>query len=75
MRVSIEYPSTISSLMDRNFGLTSVFVCLSADSYAFHTNLKCEGLGNCKADIAKSNISEAKKYNYRFCEKCTNDNY
>ncbi|MCH4824559.1 hypothetical protein ML462_15405 [Gramella lutea] len=75
MRISVEYPSSVSSLMDRNFGITPVFVCLSEDAYAFHTNLRCEGLGNCETDIAKSNIQEAKKYNLSFCEICTNDNY
>lgn len=75
MRISIEYPSAISSLMNRNSGITSVFVCLSEDAYAFHTNLRCEGLGNCETDIAKSNIQEAKKHNYRFCDICTTDNY
>lgn len=75
MRISVEYPSNVNSFIDRNSGLTSVFLCLSEDAYAYHTNLKCEGLGNCETDIAKSNISEAKKYNYRFCEICTDDNY
>lgn len=75
MRISVDYPSKVNSLIDQNFGLTTAFVCLSDDAYAFHTNLRCEGLGNCESDIAKSNISEAKKYNYRFCEICTNDDY
>lgn len=75
MRISVEYPSKINSLLDRNSGLTSVFVCLSENAYAYHTNLKCEGLGNCESDIAKSNMTEAKKYNYSFCEICTSDNY
>lgn len=67
MRISIEYPSAISSLMDQNFGITPVFVCLSEDAYAFHTNLRCEGLGNCQSKIAETNVREAKKNNFNIC--------
>lgn len=72
-RISVEYPSKVGSLLNRNSGLTTVFVCLSKGSYAFHTNIKCEGLNNCEAKIAQSNIREAKNYNYRFCEICSDD--
>lgn len=70
-QIGVEYPSELSAFMESNSGLTTVFVCLSKQSYAYHTNLKCEGLGNCDSDIAKSNMDEAKKYNYRICEICT----
>lgn len=72
-RISIEYPSKLNSFLDSNSELTPVFVCISEGAYAYHTNLRCEGLANCDAQIAKSNIKEAKKYNYRICEICTSD--
>lgn len=75
MRISVEYPSKLNSFIESNSEFTSVFVCLSNDAYAYHTNLRCEGLGNCDTKIAKSNIKEAKKYNYRICEICTDDDY
>lgn len=71
MRVSVEYPSKVNSFLDSNSEFTSVFVCVSKGAYAYHTNLKCDGLANCDAEIAKSNIKEAKEYNYQFCEICT----
>ena len=71
--IQVEYPSSVNSFLNSNSELTTVFVCLSEGAYAFHTNLKCNGLQNCDSKIAKSNIKEAKKYNYRFCEICTTD--
>lgn len=74
MRVSIEYSSNTNNFLDSNSEFTIAFVCVSKDAYAYHTNLRCEGLGNCDARIAKTNFKEAKKYKYRFCEICTSDN-
>lgn len=71
MRVSVEYPSKVNSFLDSNSEFTPVFVCTSKGAYAYHTNLRCEGLANCDAEIAKTNIKEAKGYNYRICEICT----
>lgn len=74
MRVSVQFPSKTDDLFTRNYELIStVFICISKDAYAYHTNLRCEGLSNCDAKVAKSNIKEAKKYNYRICEICTTD--
>jgi hypothetical protein len=73
MRISVEYPSKTNSFLESNSEFTPVFVCISEGAYAYHTNLRCEGLANCDAQIAKSNIKEAKKYNYRICEICTSD--
>ncbi len=73
MRISVEYPSNTNKFLDSNFEITSVFVCISKDAYAYHTNLRCEGLGNCEAKIAKTNIKEAKNHDYKFCEICTSD--
>lgn len=74
MRISIEYSSSTNKFLDSNSEFTTAFVCISKDAYAYHTNLRCEGLGNCDAEIAKTNFKEAKKYKYRFCEICTSDN-
>ena len=73
MRVSISYPSEINDFLNNNSGLSRVFVCTSQDAYAYHTNLRCKGLANCDSQIAKSNIQEAKSYNYQICEICTTD--
>jgi len=73
LRISVEYPSKLNSFLDSNSEFTPVFVCVSKGAYSYHTNLKCEGLANCDAQIAKSNIKEAKQYNYRICEICTSD--
>lgn len=75
MRISIEYPSTINTFLKSNSEITSVFVCVSDGAYAYHTNLKCSGLANCDKKIAKTNIKEAKKYNFKICEICTDDSY
>jgi hypothetical protein len=74
IRISIEYSSSTNKFLDSNSEFTTAFVCVSKDAYAYHTNLRCEGLGNCDAKIAKTNFKEAKKYKYRFCEICTSDN-
>lgn len=71
MSISITYTSKVNSFLDQNEGFTTAFVCTSNDSYAYHTNLKCEGLGNCNAQIAKTNFNEAKEYDYKICEICT----
>lgn len=71
--ISVDFPSSVNSFMNSNSDLTTVFVCLSEGAYAFHTNLKCNGLQNCDSKIAKSNIREAEKYNYKFCEICSTD--
>lgn len=73
MRISVEYPSKVNSFLNSNSEFTSVFVCVSKEAYAYHTNLRCEGLANCDAKIAKSNIKEAKEYNFRICEICSTD--
>ena len=71
--IQIQYPSSVNSFLDSNFEFTPVFVCTSKVSYAFHTNIKCEGLQNCESQIAKSNIKEAKKYGYKICGICTSN--
>jgi hypothetical protein len=74
-KISVQYPSKLSSFLKSRSEFITVFVCLSKNAYAYHTNLRCEGLGNCNSEIAKSHIKEAKKYNYRICEICTDDKY
>ena len=75
MRISLEFPSELNTFLESNSEFTNVFVCVSEDAYAYHTNLKCSGLSNCEAKISKSNIKEAKKYKYKICEICTDDSY
>ncbi|AFL81773.1 hypothetical protein Aeqsu_2313 [Aequorivita sublithincola DSM 14238] len=75
MRISLEFPSELNNFIDENSDLTTVFVCKSDNSYAFHTNLKCSGLANCKSEISKTDIRSAKKSNYKICEICTDDSY
>ncbi|WP_298248362.1 hypothetical protein [uncultured Christiangramia sp.] len=75
MRISLEFPSEINNLLDKHSYLQKGFVCISEDAYAFHTNIQCEGLGNCTSDIAKTNLREAKNYGYKYCEICTDDSY
>jgi|GEM_PF-3693868 len=73
--VSVKYPSDLDDVFDRNFEvLKQVLVCISNDAYAFHTNLRCEGLGNCDSKISKTTIQQAKRYNYKICKICTSDN-
>jgi hypothetical protein len=73
-KISIEYPSKTSSVLSRNFEFLPVFICLSDGAYAYHTNLRCEGVGNCTADIAKTDIKGAKTSKYRMCDICSSDN-
>ncbi|XMO87169.1 hypothetical protein AAFN75_02550 [Algibacter sp. AS12] len=75
MRISLEFPSKLNTFLESNTEFTSVFVCISDDAYAYHTNLKCNGLGNCEAEISKIDIKRAKKNNYKICEICTDDSY
>lgn len=72
-QISLEFTSKTNSFLDNNLDFLPVFVCISSDAYAFHTNLKCEGLANCDSRIAESNIKEAKNYDYEFCKICTSD--
>mgnify|MGYP003111333491 CR=1 FL=1 len=72
-KISLQFPSKLNSYIDSNLEFLTVFICMSKDAYAYHTNLRCEGLGNCDVDIGKSNIKQAKEYGFRICEICTND--
>jgi len=73
-RINIEFPSGVRDMQDRNRSrLNLIYVCTSDDSYAFHTNLRCNGLGNCKYKVQNTSKNNAKKYGYRICEICTNN--
>ncbi|MBZ9630540.1 hypothetical protein LB465_07085 [Salegentibacter sp. LM13S] len=72
-KISIEYPSKTSSVLNRNFEFLPVFICLSDDAYAYHTNLRCGGIGNCTGDIRKTDIKGAKNNKYKICEICRSD--
>lgn len=73
LTLQIQYPSSLNSFLGSNSEFTPVFICTSKVSYAYHTNLKCEGLQNCEKQIAKSNIRETKKQGYKICEICTSN--
>jgi hypothetical protein len=73
LMIQVQYPSSLNTFFDSNSEFLPVFVCTRKVSYAYHTNLKCEGLQNCESQIAKSTIKEAKKYGYKICEICTNN--
>ena len=75
MRISVEYKSKLNNFLDNNSDFGSTFTCESDNSYAYHTNLKCNGLGNCEANISKTNIRSAKTNGYKICEICTDDSY
>ena len=48
---------------------TTVLICESSGSYAFHSH-KCSGLGNCRASIERISLSEAKSMGRRPCRYC-----
>lgn len=48
---------------------SSVLICGSSNSYAFH-RYKCRGLSRCKAGISTVSKSEAGKRGYRACKIC-----
>jgi hypothetical protein len=75
MRISVEYNSELNSFLDSNSDFGSTFICESDNSYAYHTNIKCSGLGNCEANVSKTNIRSAKKSGYKICKICTDDSY
>lgn len=71
MKISIQYPE-----LDISFAMEflPVLVCDGYDAYAWHTNIKCEGLNNCKSKITNTDLKTAKKQNYKICKICTSDN-
>jgi hypothetical protein len=75
LRISLEFPSKLNNFLESNSEFTSVFVCISDDAYAYHTNLKCNGLENCEAEISKTDIKTAIKNNYKICKICIDDSY
>lgn len=70
-KLSVEYPNSTSKYLENYNDLLTVFICDSDNSYAYHTNIKCENLNLCKSNILKTNIKDAKKINYKQCEICS----
>lgn len=51
--------------------ISSIYVCISEDSYAFHNNYDCRGLQNCQHEIKKVTLKEARtKYQRNPCGFC-----
>ena len=71
LRISVEYPNSLSEFAQSNIDLLGVFVCGTDDSYAYHTNLRCGNLNQCSGKIYKSTIREATGMKYRICGSCT----
>lgn len=73
-QISIQYNSELDSFFEENQHTFPVFVCPSYNSYAFHTNLRCNGLNNCNGDIYKFNFRDAQNSKkYKMCEICSSD--
>ncbi len=47
-----------------------VYICLSPNAYAYHTNLYCRGLNRCRHKIIKVTEQEAIRRGYRPCRIC-----
>lgn len=71
MEIQIEYPSKVNSYMNSFTQFNTVFVCNSDKAYAYHTNIKCEGLHNCETNILETNSQNAVKKDYKICEICS----
>ena len=69
-RISVQYPGLDFSFASE---FLPVFICQSYDSYAWHTNLRCEGLNNCNSKIVETDKKNAKKNNYKICKICISD--
>lgn len=73
-QISIQYNSELDSFFEENQHTFPVFVCPSYNSYAYHTNLRCNGLNNCNSDIYKFNLRDAQRSKkYKMCEICSSD--
>ena len=73
-QISIQYNSELDSLFEENQHTFPVFICPTYDSYAYHTNLKCNGLNNCNDNINRYNLRDIKKSSkYKLCEICSSD--
>ncbi len=47
-----------------------VYICLSPNAYAYHSNPNCKGLSRCRHTIVKVSEQEARRRGYRRCRIC-----
>ena len=57
---------------DRQAGriATTVYVCMSKSSVAYHSSDKCAGLNRCNHEVKQVSTSEAQGLGKRTCMKC-----
>ncbi len=48
----------------------TVYICVSKNAVAYHSNQNCRGLNKCTHEIKNVNISKAKDMGYRACKIC-----
>lgn len=71
LSIEVQHPSKLGDFMKQNREMMPVIICTSDNSYAYHTNIKCEGFNNCKTEYLKSNVREAKRAGYKLCLICS----
>ena len=69
--IEVQHPSKLGDFMKQNRDMMPVIICTSDNSYAYHTNIKCEGFNNCKTEFIKSNVREVKRAGYKLCLICS----
>lgn len=47
-----------------------VYICTGKSSVAYHCDLNCKGLNNCKSGIKTVTLKKAKKIGRRACKIC-----
>jgi len=47
-----------------------VYICTGSFAYRFHSTPYCSGLNNCRGDIIKMSLKNAKKKGRTPCRKC-----
>ncbi len=52
------------------FGSAKVYVCISRESVAYHSDPECKGLGKCTHIVRKVTTSVAEKLGKRACKTC-----
>ncbi|MBO4588406.1 MAG: hypothetical protein J5711_05840 [Bacteroidales bacterium] len=51
-------------------GEVYVYVCTGSSSKRYHNNTQCRGLQNCKGEIRRVTLSQAKEANRTPCKLC-----
>lgn len=69
--IVVQHPSQLGDFLRQNRDFLPIVICTSDNSYAFHTNIKCQGFNNCNTIYKKLNIREAKIEGYKMCKICS----